>query len=567
VAILPYTLVGVIMIMENKTEKRKKRRVYVVGHKNPDTDSICSAIAYARLKRKVTGEEYVAKRAGYLNEETLYVLGHFGVKAPGILSSVQLQVKDMDMLNVPGIKDQDSIKTAWALMKENHIKTLPILRDQKLEGLITVGDIATSYMDGYDNKALASARTQYRNIVSALDGELLCGNEHAYFNEGKVAVAASGMDRMTEFIEEGDLVLVGNREEAQHCALGLNVSCLVICTNAGVSESIRQEAEEKSAVIISTPHDTFTAARLINQSIPVKHFMSKENLTTFKLNDYVEDIKSIMAKKRYRDFPVLDKKGCFLGFVSRRRLMGARKKQVILVDHNEKTQAVEGIDEAEILEIIDHHRIGSMETIGPVYFRNQPLGCTATIVYQMYQENEVEINPTTASLLCAAILSDTLMFRSPTCTAIDEAAARALEKIAGINLAELSNNMFRAGSNLKDKTGEEICLQDFKQFTIENVTFGVGQVNFMNEEELKETKAFVEPHLQKVALDHKLDMLYLMLTDIIHETTDLLCCGNGAKEQMLEAFSLPEDSKDVLLKGVVSRKKQLIPTFVGSLQQ
>jgi len=558
---------ALLFIETKRGEIMKKRRIYVIGHKNPDTDSICSAIAYANLKRQITGDDYVAKRAGQMNEETHYVLERFGVKAPGLLSSVRLQVKDMEMLDVPGIRDQQSIKTAWALMKKLNIKTLPVLRDKKLEGLITVGDIATSYMDVYDNRALAAARTQYRNILSALDGKLETGNEHAYFNEGKVTVAASNQDLMEEFIEKGDLVLVGNREEAQRCALDLDVSCLVVCTKAQVPDNIRRKAEAKSIVIISTPHDTFTAARLINQSIPVKHFMSKGNLTTFWPNDYVEDIKGIMAKKRYRDFPVLDKKGNFMGFISRRRLMGARKKQVILVDHNEKSQAVDGIEESDILEIIDHHRIGSMETIGPVYFRNQPLGCTATIIYQMYREHGVEPDAADASLLCAAILSDTLMFRSPTCTPADEEAAREMEKIAGIRLEELAGNMFRAGSNLKDKTAKEICLQDFKQFSIDNVTMGVGQVNFMNEEELAEIKAFVEPHLKSIADDYKLNMLYLMMTDIIHETTLLLCYGKGAKEQAIEAFGLSEDSRDVILRGVVSRKKQLIPTLVGSLQQ
>ena len=545
----------------------KRKKTYVVGHKNPDTDSICSAIAYANLKRQITGESYSAKRAGQLNEETIYVLDRFKVGIPGLLSSVQLQVKDMDMLDVEGIKDQVSIKTAWRIMKEMNIKTLPVLRDKKLEGLITVGDIATSYMDVYDNRALATARTQYRNIVSALDGELISGNEHAYFNDGKVAVAASNSEMMTEFIDQGDLVLVGDRYEAQICAIELNVSCIVVCTKTQVVAEIIQKAQAQSITVICTPHDTFTAARLINQSIPVKHFMSKGNLTVFRPNDYVEDIKEIMAKKRYRDFPVLDPKGNFIGFISRRRLMGARKKQVILVDHNEKTQAVDGIEEAEILEIIDHHRIGSMETIGPVYFRNQPLGCTATIIYQMYQENGIKIDKTTASLLCAAIVSDTLMFRSPTCTEIDKAAAGILAETAGIDVEELANNMFRAGSNFKDKTPEEICLQDFKQFTVDNVTFGVGQINSMNKEELKEVKALILPCLEKIAVEQKLDHLYLMLTDIIHESTELLCYGNHAKEKMIEAFELPEDSKKIILRGVVSRKKQLIPTFVGSLQQ
>ena len=299
-------------------------------------------------------------------------------------------------------------------MKESNTKTMPITKENMLEGLITIGDIATSYMDVYDSHILAKARTQYRNIVQTLDGTIVTGNEHGYFVKGKVVIAASSPELLENFIEKDDLVVLGNRYESQLCALEMEASCIVVCQGSEVSKTIKKLAEERQCVVISTPHDTFTVARLINQSIPVKHFMSKENLTTFKMSDYVEDIKDVMTKKRFRDFPVVDRKGRFVGLISRRLLIDARKKQLILVDHNEKSQAVDGIEEADIQEIIDHHRLGSIETIGPVYFRNQPVGCTATIVYQMYEEQGVMIDRMIASLLCSAIISDTLMFRSPT---------------------------------------------------------------------------------------------------------------------------------------------------------
>ena len=390
------------------SEKKKNRKVYVVGHKNPDTDSICSALAYANLKRKVTGQEYVAKRAGQVNEETQYILDRFGVEEPGLLSNVQIQVKDLDISRVSGIEGHVSIKEAWRQMKESNTKTMPITKENMLEGLITIGDIATSYMDVYDSHILAKARTQYRNIVQTLDGTIVTGNEHGYFVKGKVVIAASSPELLENFIEKDDLVVLGNRYESQLCALEMEASCIVVCQGSEVSKTIKKLAEERQCVVISTPHDTFTVARLINQSIPVKHFMSKENLTTFKMSDYVEDIKDVMTKKRFRDFPVVDRKGRFVGLISRRLLIDARKKQLILVDHNEKSQAVDGIEEADIQEIIDHHRLGSIETIGPVYFRNQPVGCTATIVYQMYEEQGVMIDRMIASLLCSAIISDTL---------------------------------------------------------------------------------------------------------------------------------------------------------------
>ena len=546
---------------------KKAGKVYGVGHKNPDTDSICSAIAYAHLKKQLTGNEYVARRAGQINEETHYVLKKFKVDPPDLLSNVKLQVKDMDIHKMEGVEPNVSIKDTWAKMKEQNVKTLPILKDEELVGVISTGDIATSYMEVYDNRILSSAKTQYRNIVKTLDGTLITGNEHGYFTKGKVTIAASNPDLMEEFIEKDDLVILGNRYESQSCAMDIDASCLVVCQGAEVSEELIQRAEEQSIVIISTPHDTFTAARLINQSIPVKHFMTKTPLVTFQMNDYVEDIKEVMTKKKFRDFPILDRHGRFKGLISRRRFMDVSKKKVILVDHNEKSQAVDGIEEAEIVEIIDHHRLGSIETMGPVFFRNQPVGCTATIVCQMYEESGVKITPTIAGLLCAAIISDTLLFRSPTCTKIDEKAAKKLSKIAGIDMEQMAGEMFKAGSNLQGKTADEICFQDFKQFTVNDTVFGVGQINSMNKEELAEIREIIEPHLPKVLEEQNLQMIYFMLTDILDESTELICCGNNAKEYIIDAFDLKEGTDKIILKGVVSRKKQLIPTLVGALQQ
>ena len=545
----------------------KAGKVYVVGHKNPDTDSICSAIAYAELKKKVTGEEYVARRAGQINEETQYVLSRFGVKAPELLKNVKLQVKDMDIHKIDGVDPNVSIKDTWAKMKEQNVKTIPILKDEELVGVISTGDIAKSYMDVYDNQILAGARTRYKNIIETLDGTVVTGNIHGYFSGGKVAIGASNPDLMAEFIEKDDLVILGNRYEAQACAVDIDASCLVVCQNAEVPEELVKRAGEQSIVIIRTPHDTFTAARLINQSIPVKHFMSKGPLVTFRMSDYIEDIKDVMTKKKFRDFPILDRHGRFKGFISRRRFMDASKKRVILVDHNEKSQAVDGIEEADIIEIIDHHRLGNIETMGPVFFRNQPVGCTATIVCQMYREMGVDITPKIAGLLCSAIISDTLLFRSPTCTAVDEKIAGKLAKIAKIDMEEMAKAMFNAGSSMKGKSAEEICFQDFKQFTVGDNEFGVGQINSMSKEELEEIKETIEPYLPELLTKQRLHMVYFMLTDILGESTELLCCGNHARETIISAFDLRGDTDKIVLEDVVSRKKQLIPTLVSSLQQ
>lgn len=548
-------------------ESMKKRKVVVVGHKNPDTDSICSAIAYSRLKNKLGKGIYEAKRAGELNGETKFVLERFEEEIPAYLDNVHLQVSDLDIKEMTGVPGKLSIKDAWERMKEENIRTLPVVREDRLEGVITIGDIATSYMEVYDNRILATARTQYKNIARTLDGTVVTGNEHGYFLKGKITIAASSPELMESFIEKDDLVILGNRYESQLCAIELDASCLVICQGAEISKTILKMARERDIVIIQTPHDTFNVARLINQSIPVKYFMSKENLETFRITDYVEDIKEVMSQKRYRDFPVIDEEGKFYGFISRRRLLGARKKEVILVDHNEKAQAVDGIDEANILEIIDHHRIGNLETIGPVYFRNQPVGCTATIIYQMYQENQVEIDPATAGLLCSAIISDTLMFRSPTCTALDQTTAEYLATVAGIDLKNHAKEMFDAGSNLKDKTAEEICFMDFKIFSAGGNAFGVGQISSMNQEELDRVKSRLKEYLEEAREKQHLDHIFMMLTNIMEESSEILFAGNGAGALIKGAFDLQDISEKIVLEGVVSRKKQMIPVLVGYLQQ
>lgn len=546
---------------------KQTEKVYVIGHKNPDTDSICSAIAYANLKNQISDGNYIASRAGVVNQETQYVLERFGVEQPRFLSDVHLEVKDVDVNRTPGIRDNTSIKEAWAMLKEMNGYTLAVTKDKKLEGIITTGDIAMSYMDVYDNRILATARTQYKNIVNTLDGEIVTGNPHGYFVKGKVVVAASSPEMMENFIEQDDLVILGNRYEVQLCAIEMNASCIIVCQDSQVSRTIKKMAEERNIVVIRTPHDTFTATRLINQSIPVKHFMNKDGLTIFHTSDYVEDIKHEMAKKRTRDFPVLNEEGEYYGLISSRRLMEARKKQLILVDHNEKTQAVDGVEEAEVLEIIDHHRLGGLETGGPVYFRNQPVGCTATIVYNMYREQGVVPDKKTASLLCSAIISDTLLFRSPTATIVDEVSAKELAKIAELDINELAQHMFQAGSDLSGKTAEEIFFQDFKQFTVDGIKFGVGQISSMSAEELSGIKEVLRPYLEKVATQQRLDMVFFMLTNIIEESSEILSYGKGAREQMMDAFGVQTDQEELLLKGVISRKKQLIPKFIVSFQR
>ena len=548
---------------------KSNSRVYVIGHKNPDTDSICSAIAYADIKNRTDKTKtYVARRAGQINEETEYVLKRFGVRAPGYLPNAGTQVKEIEIHEVPSVPGTISVKKAYSMMKNNNVVTLPITSpDNDLQGVITVSDIAESYMDSYDSHVMSLARTQYRSIADTLDGSVIVGNEHGYFIRGKVVVGAFHPDTMENYIEKDDLVILGNRAEDQLCAIEMDASCIIVGLGAKVTKTIQKFAEEKCCVIISSPHDTYTIARLINQSIPVKYLMRRSNLITFNTEDFLDDIKEVMKNQRHRDFPILNKKGKYVGTISRRNLIGNAGKKLILVDHNEESQAVDNVKEAEILEIIDHHRLGSLETMAPVMFRNEPVGCTGTIMYEIYKEKELEIAPNIAGLLCAAIISDTLMFRSPTCTFLDKAAAEALADIAGISIPEFASEMFRAGSNLKDKSPEEIFYQDFKKFIMGDVTFGVGQITSLDAGELESIKEQLLPQMESECGKHGIEMVFFMLTNIVAESSELLCAGNGAREKMISAFDLKGNPEMIELKGVVSRKKQLVPTLVSALQQ
>ena len=548
---------------------QQENNVWVIGHKNPDTDSICAAISYAYLKNQSGDKKtYVAKRAGAVNEETRYVLERFGVEEPPLVSYAGAQIKDINIRKTAGVSNQISLKRAWELMKKLEVVTLPVTNQfGKLEGVIVTKDIATSYMDVLDNCVLSKARTQYKTIAETIDGEVYAGNEHAHFVRGKVVIATSNPEYMADYIEDDDLVILGDREEAQMQAIRSNASCIIIGGGLEVAEEVKKLAEKRDCVIITTPFDTFSVARLINQSMPIKQYMTRRELVTFDIDDYVDDVKDVMSRVRHRDFPVLGSNGNYVGMISRRNLMNMQKKQIILVDHNEKSQAVDGIGEAEILEIIDHHRLGSLETVSPVYFRNQPLGCTSTIIYQMYQEQRVEIPKEIAGLLLSAIISDTLMFRSPTCTPFDKGVAKRLAEIADVDIEDHAKKMFRAGSDFKNKTTEEIFYQDFKIFHTEDCDFGVAQISAMSGEELEQIGEQLRPFLPQVLGEKRLNMVYVMLTDILEESSKIIFAGEDAGKILAHAFKKQEDADGILLDGIISRKKQMIPTLMNEMSE
>lgn len=546
----------------------EQRPIHIVGHRNPDTDSICSAIAYAYLKNTEHPGRYIANRAGNLNSETEFVLNYFDIPQPVYLEDVNVQMRDIDFRETTGVSDTISIKAAWQLMREQDVVTLPIIQgENKLEGLITINDIARSYMEVFDNHILGLARTPISNLLEVLQGTLVYGNPHARIVNGKILIGAANLDIIEACIEEDDIVLVADREETQKEAIEHGASCLIVCLNAKISPDVISLAKEHQCNIITTYLDTYSTARMINQCIPIKYFMRHSNLVTFQLDDTLDSVKDVMSKLRHRDFPITDDVGNYYGMVSRRNLLAMRRKQVILVDHNEKSQAVNGIENADILEIIDHHRIGSLETINPVYFRNQPVGCTATIIYQMYMEQGVTPPREIAGLLCSAILSDTLMFRSPTCTPMDESAARQLSQLAEIDIESYAMEMFAAGSDLVGKSSEEIFYQDFKTFHVGDTTFGVGQISSMNQQELTKLQDEIHQYLKDSYTKTHCDMIFFVMTNILEESSTMLFYGEAADALIREAFQLEPEGNRCYLPGVVSRKKQIVPLLVSTLQQ
>ena len=548
---------------------KEAHKVVVIGHRNPDTDSICSAIAYAELKNRTSTLVCEPRRAGKMNQETEFVLKKFGVTPPRMCTDVNPKIRDVDYREMPGIPGSTSLRRAWKIMRDQQIDTLSITSaDNELEGIITVKDLATANMDVFDTAVLAKSRTSYKNILETLNGTMVVGNADAVCTTGHIKIGTATPEMLESSVEKGDIVILSNRYESQLCAIEKEASLLIICNGAKVGRTIQRIADETGVAIMTTPVDTYAAGKLISQCAPISYYMTRDDILKFTLVTPVADVLRVMAKVRHRYFPILDEEGKYCGMVSRRNVIALRKRRIILVDHNEATQAVEGFDQAEILEIIDHHRIGSLETSGPVYFRNQPVGCTATIITQMYDENGVDIPSQIAGLLLAAILSDTLAFRSPTCTPVDENAAKRLAKIAGVDIEEFSTEMFEAGEKLDGKTPEEVFLQDFKVFMCGDIRFGVAQGSYMTRKNLLAAEALLQPYLEEARNKQNVEDIYMLLTDVPKEESVVISDGRYASEVLSDGFETqPAEDGSFTLPGVVSRKKQFIPALMTAYQE
>ncbi len=546
------------------------RSIQVIGHKHPDTDSICSAIAYAKLKNALDPDHrYEPCRAGLVNRETQFVLDYFGVPAPRLCADVSPQLQDADYRHEPGVPPELSLKRAWYTLRDRKVDTLCVVDDEgHLLGLVTIRDMAKVNMDLIDEHILARTGASYQNVAETLDAQVAAGELAGRRVEGRIVIASGSAETMADTISKGDVVILANRADSQLAAIEMEAGCIVVCGGATVSETICSLARSRGCIVLTTAHSTYAAGQMIVQASPVRAYMVSDDLITFTPHTLVETVTKIMATVRYRYFPVVDDDNRCVGLISRRNLLNLKKKQLILVDHNEKSQAVDGLEESEVLEIVDHHRIGTLETDAPVYFRNVPVGSTCTIVYQLYEEHGVTPDKATAGLLLSAILSDTLMFRSPTCTPVDERAAQALAALAGVDMESYAASMFDRGGDVSGKSPEDILRTDYKLFNSGDRRFGVGHGSFMTEKNRLAAQALLGPYLPTALARQGLDYIFYMFTDIPTSTTQLMMAGKGAEDLARRAFGAEIQSDGTaLLPGVVSRKKQVIPALMGAIKQ
>lgn len=540
-------------------------RIYVTGHRNPDTDSIAAAISYAALRNALGNRDYVAAHLGHISDETKRLLDRFGFQEPVTISNVRTQVRDLDFDTPPTLNSSVTMDRAWHIMRDQNISAMPIINeDGTLYGMLSAGDIAAYSMRTISDRHVDAL--PLFNLLSVIEGRILNdGAEQVDRVSGVVTIALPQSCDNLLFSDPDSIILCGNQPDMIRRALDIGVQCIILC-QTDVDPAWLENAGK--TCVISTPLDASRVARLVYQAIPISRPCNTEDLVSFHLDDYIDDVREVVLESRYRCYPVLDENEKVVGTLSRYHLLRPRRKRVVLVDHNEMAQAVPGLEQAEILEIIDHHRLGGLESINPVYFRNQPLGCTATIIYQLYRENGVEIEPKIAGLLCSAILSDTLMFRSPTCTAVDRAAAEDLAGIAGIDIPQYAQSMFEAGSDLSSRSTQEIFYQDYKTFSASDVSFGVGQVTSVSAAGLRQLIPSLQKLMDETYAQNPSTMLFFLLTNIIEENSIVLCSGHKAQELLKQSNhieQIPEEG--LLLPGMVSRKKQFVPSIIATLQQ
>lgn len=532
--------------------------IYVTGHRNPDTDSIVSAMAYAALRNALGDREFVPARLGHISDETRLVLDRFGFEPPIRIQTMRTQVRDLDFDTPPALSGAVTVSRAWTALQNNRaIPAIPVTNENgELYGMLSPSEIAS-----YDMRTLSDARVDkipVFNLLSVLDGKIL--NEAGYLADtisGEVSIALPQSNENLLFHGEDSIVIIGEQPDLARRALSQNVRCLIVC-QAELPEELRQLPGD--TCIIATPFDAYKAARMVYYAIEVARVCRTEDLEAFHLTDYLDDVREIVLKSRHRSYPILDENDKVVGTLSRYHLIKPRRKRVVLVDHNEAAQSVPGLEQADILEIIDHHRLADIQTGGPIYFRNEPVGSTATIISEMYQERGLLPPPKLAGLIAAAIVADTVMFKSPTSTQRDRRMATRMARIANVSLDELGQAIFSASIS-DDKPAAELLFTDFKDFHIADQDFGVSQITCVDSARMMQRKDEFLAIMQRTMDERGYSLMILMLTDVLLEGTHLLYLGD--EDIITQAFGIALKDHTCFLPGVVSRKKQVIPSLTA----
>ncbi len=527
--------------------------IYVTGHRNPDTDSIVAAMAYTALRNALGDREYVAACLGHVSDETQIVLDRFGFQAPQRITSMHTQVRDLDFDTPPVFSAAVTMARAWKVLQQQSFSgAIPIANDDgTLYGMLSREDVANYNMSLVNSGKLE--KVPLFNLLSVLEGKVVNdAGENIDTISGEVVIALPQDNGGMFYHRENSIVICGQQREVIAKALEENVSCVVLC-QAELDAQLRSKAT--NTCIISTPYDAYGAIRRIFQSVPIGRISNKRELICFHLNDRVDDVREIMLKHRYSSYPILDENECVVGVLSRYHLLRPRRKRVVLVDHNEASQSVPGLEEAEILEIIDHHRLADIQTANPIYVRNEPVGSTNTIIASMFQDRGLMPSSQMAGMMAAAILSDTVMFKSPTCTDRDIRTAERMARIANISLEELGKEIFSAST--ENRTAEELLMSDYKEFQIAGHNLAVAQITCVDSPNMLGRKEEFLALMKKIAQEKNFSMMILMLTDVLLEGTQLIYLGDD--EIIQQAFNVNPKDNTIFLPKIMSRKKQVIP--------
>lgn len=542
------------------------KNIYVIGHRNPDTDSICSAIAYANLKRAMGTENVVAARAGSINKETKYALDYFKAQAPQLVSDIYPRVSDIAIEVTKKVKTTDNLRILGMAMKEAGLRSVPVVdENDNLVGMASVSDLAKAYFQEITLDSVSASGASIIDIEKVIEANVLVKGDDTAKITGDIKVIASCIERVASTIKAGEIVIIGNRpEEAYAKCIDLGVSCMIITSGAEISDEIIAKAQAKNVIVLTTAFDTYSTARLISQCAPVSSIMTTD-IVSFKPTDMISDVKGILETNEYRNYPVVEN-GKLVGIVSKDKFMMPEKQAVILTDHNELGQAVEGIESGKIVEVIDHHRFGGLQTSDPIFINVRPVGCTCTIVTNMYQQYGVEIPQQIAGLLMSAIISDTVLFKSPTCTQADKDAVEYLAKIAGVDYKEYGLAMLKAGADIGDMTPAQIVKNDSKEFQIGNYPMLISQLSVMDTDQVMAMQDEILANMAQVCEKEGYAMSIVIVTDIINEGSYLLFSGEP-KNLIGEAFKQDASKSVMYLPGVMSRKKQIIPPLSEAVKK